>query len=181
MNSERESRILEISKELFLHHGFKKVTLSDIANEVGVSRPTVYQVFPNKEEIYKALIRQWQEAAFQQIKETVDTKAAIKDKLSAAIEIWVIDPFRLIHSSPRAADFFDSTFSFAEPVMDDGYARFEKIIREILQGERFECRLNVKDAAHLMVVAMRGFKSEAKDLKELRKLIRDLMTVLIVS
>ena len=179
MISERKQQILKVSKELFLHHGFKKVTLSDIAGEVGVSRPTVYQVFPNKEEIYKALIEQWQKDAFQRIEEAVNSASTIETRLRAAIEIWVIEPYQLIHSSSRAADFVDSTFDFAKPVMDAGYARFEGIVRGIFDDGEFQSKLNSEDAAHLMVVAMRGFKSEARDLKDLRQLIGSLMAVVI--
>ena len=40
--------ILEKSSKLFLSRGFKSVTMDDIANEMGMSKKTIYLYFENK-------------------------------------------------------------------------------------------------------------------------------------
>ncbi len=47
-------KILEIASELFLNLGFKSVTMDDIANEMGISKKTIYQHFENKTKLVEA-------------------------------------------------------------------------------------------------------------------------------
>ena len=48
-------KILNKSAELFLTYGFKSVTMDDIANEMGISKKTIYQHFDNKTNLLKQL------------------------------------------------------------------------------------------------------------------------------
>ena len=51
------SRIVEAAQALFLQRGFLRVTADDIAGELGMSKATLYKVFPSKEEILRAVVR----------------------------------------------------------------------------------------------------------------------------
>ena len=48
--------ILEKSKELFLRNGFKTVGMDDIAQALHISKKTIYQYFPSKEDLVKAVL-----------------------------------------------------------------------------------------------------------------------------
>lgn len=50
--SERE-RILRSAGELFLEMGYRKVTMDDVAAELGMSKKTLYQHFPGKRELFR--------------------------------------------------------------------------------------------------------------------------------
>lgn len=50
----RENIILK-SSDLFLTLGFKSVTMDDIANELGISKKTIYVHFPNKTKLVEAV------------------------------------------------------------------------------------------------------------------------------
>lgn len=43
--------ILKTSLELFVKHGFKTVTMDEIANELGISKKTIYLHFRSKDEL----------------------------------------------------------------------------------------------------------------------------------
>ena len=47
-------KILTHSAELFLTYGFKSVTMDDIANNLGISKKTIYQHFDNKTKLVEA-------------------------------------------------------------------------------------------------------------------------------
>lgn len=47
-------KILHKALELFLNLGFKSVTMDDIANEMGISKKTIYVHFPNKTKLVEA-------------------------------------------------------------------------------------------------------------------------------
>jgi AcrR family transcriptional regulator len=52
----RERAILDVTAELLLRHGYNKVTMSDVANAVGLNRRLVYLLFPSKDALIKALL-----------------------------------------------------------------------------------------------------------------------------
>ena len=47
-------QIIQKSAELFLNFGFKSVTMDDIANEMGISKKTIYVHFENKTKLVEA-------------------------------------------------------------------------------------------------------------------------------
>lgn len=50
------SKILEHSTEKFLTFGFKSVTMDEIAQDLGISKKTLYQYFSNKEDLVAACV-----------------------------------------------------------------------------------------------------------------------------
>ena len=57
---EVEQRILNATKDLFLHYGFDKTTMTDIARQSGVSKSTIYLRWKKKENLFESLI--WRES-----------------------------------------------------------------------------------------------------------------------
>jgi len=55
-NDEREAHILRAATVVIIRQGYDKTTMSDIADEAGVSRGTVYLYFKGKEELFEALL-----------------------------------------------------------------------------------------------------------------------------
>lgn len=55
-NPEREERILEAAAKLIAHYGYDKTTVSDIAEEAGISKGAVYLHYKSKEDLFDALI-----------------------------------------------------------------------------------------------------------------------------
>src|SRR5262249_16785460 len=55
-NDERETQILDAAAAVIVRIGYDKSTMSDIADEAGVSRGTVYLYFKGKDELFEALV-----------------------------------------------------------------------------------------------------------------------------
>jgi len=51
-----KERIIESSSALFFQKGVKSMTMSDIANELGISKRTLYEVFRDKEDLLENCI-----------------------------------------------------------------------------------------------------------------------------
>ncbi len=47
----QNQRILELAREKFFTHGFSKVTMDEIATELGISKKTLYKHFSRKEQL----------------------------------------------------------------------------------------------------------------------------------
>ncbi len=54
-SEDRKAQILTAARTLFARKGYAETTLDDIANQVGISRPRVIQLFGSKQGIYKAI------------------------------------------------------------------------------------------------------------------------------
>lgn len=62
MSTELENRIriLETAGQHFFQFGFSRVTVSDIATDLGMSKKTLYEYFPSKEDLLSAIIESMQ-------------------------------------------------------------------------------------------------------------------------
>uniref|UniRef100_UPI00404ABF7E TetR/AcrR family transcriptional regulator n=1 Tax=Flavobacterium sp. TaxID=239 RepID=UPI00404ABF7E len=71
--------ILEKATDMFLNFGFKSVTMDDIANEMGISKKTIYQHYSNKNDLVEATTMRM----FKVVSEGIDL---IRNNNSNAIE-----------------------------------------------------------------------------------------------
>ena len=53
---ERRQRILGAAEAACVRHGYTRVTMDDLAAELGMSKKTIYQHFPGKEHLFLAVI-----------------------------------------------------------------------------------------------------------------------------
>ncbi len=51
-----KERIFNAAEQMFLHHGFAKVTMDEIASGLGMSKKTLYKFFTGKENLVRELI-----------------------------------------------------------------------------------------------------------------------------
>lgn len=50
--------IITVAKERFAHFGFSKVTMDEIAQDVGMGKASLYYYFPTKERLFNAVIQE---------------------------------------------------------------------------------------------------------------------------
>jgi AcrR family transcriptional regulator len=56
IDNETKTRIFMVAAHLFAQKGFNGVSMREISERAGVTKPTIYYYYKNKEEIYRALI-----------------------------------------------------------------------------------------------------------------------------
>ena len=57
--TENKTPLLDAAQAAFLQFGFRRTTMGDIAQAAGISRPTLYARFANKDEVYAAVLRRF--------------------------------------------------------------------------------------------------------------------------
>lgn len=82
-----QEQIIEKATEMYLTLGFKSVTMDDIANEMGISKKTIYQHFANKKDLVEAVSTQ----VFETISCGIDS-ICLEDK-NPIVEIFEIKNF----------------------------------------------------------------------------------------
>src|SRR5882757_9235059 len=184
MDAQKESKILEAAKTVFLRYGFRRVTMSDIAAEAGISRPALYLVFANKEEVFKAAVRLLATASLNQIRHGIESIPAVEARLKYAFEVWSVQPFELMASSPDAKDLIECGHGFAKELMDQINCEFEQVLTGILKPlvqplnrKPAKSSLSAGEISRLLSMSVHGFKEYAGSAAQLRHMIADLLTL----
>jgi AcrR family transcriptional regulator len=179
MGDDKKSRILAAARSVFLRYGYKRVNMNDIAEAAGVSRPALYVLFKNKEEIFIEAYLRWIDETIAQVEAAMAETALPKDKLTCAFEIWAVGPFEMTRASLAAEELVNCNFAFAEAAREQGYALFEATITPIVAtlSESLSAGLRIGSSriAHVLVSAVRGFKQSAATPDDMRRLIEELL------
>ena len=56
----KEDRIVEAARRRFAHYGYDKVTMDEIAGDIGLGKGSLYYYFPTKEALFTTVVRQEQ-------------------------------------------------------------------------------------------------------------------------
>jgi len=70
---EERDRIMEKARERFLHYGFAKVTLDEIASDLGMSKKTLYKHFESKEDLLKEVVRSITRSLSERVEQVVSS------------------------------------------------------------------------------------------------------------
>ena len=85
MNIDLKERIIQNSIELFCQNGLKNVNTDIIAQEVGISKRTLYEVFPSKEQLIRDVLFNLMNTIQQEVQ-----------KLNTVMDEGNADNFRLV-------------------------------------------------------------------------------------
>ena len=173
----RRERVLEGATDVFLRYGYARTTMRDIAERVGISRPTLYLVFPNKEQVFGAVIRRMDDDQLATIRATLPTLPTLEEKLLFACQTWGTHGVDLMAAHPDARDLFDLTFVPVQQV----YARFQALIVELISAPATASPLQAapEELGRALTFAMRGFRETAVNGNDMRRLIAVQVSLLL--
>jgi AcrR family transcriptional regulator len=80
---QREERILEESRKMLLEQGYHGLSMDRIAETLEYSKGTIYQHFPNKEEILLALANQSMERRLEMFRRAAGFRGGSRERISA--------------------------------------------------------------------------------------------------
>lgn len=184
MDDIRDQPILEAATSVFLRYGFKRTTMGDLAQAAGLSRPALYLRFCNKERLFEAVCRRFTQQILEEIRVGLPAEGTPEARLRLAFDRWVVRPFLLMVDHPDARDLSDCSFSFAREVVEEGYAGFEAVLRDILAtlpSAAGKPPLDPAETARFLAASARGFKAAARDGDELRGMIDGLLKVVLAA
>lgn len=126
-------QILEKASQLFIMLGFKSVTMDDLANEMGISKKTIYQFFKNKEE----LVHETSLFMFEKISDGIDAICEL-DKNAVAEMVEVKDFVMQYLQDEKNASLHQLAKFYPETYKHIREKEFEKmkecIVRNIKKG-----------------------------------------------
>jgi len=174
----RKPKVLDAALGLFVRRGFKRTTMGDIAEAAEMSRPALYVLYDNKEDIFRSTLERHYEDALKEAWERVAEVDTLTEKLDAVLRTWVIDPYELVHRNPDAQDLYECTLSFAREVRERLTVLFIGQLEEVLATSpevdvaALEARgFDAKMIAGVLAHASSGIKCSAATLAELESLL----------
>lgn len=105
---QRREQLIGIGRHLFAAHGFDAVSVEEIANAAGVSKPVIYEHFGGKEGLYQVIVDRETTALNELLREKVRPDLRPRDALEGSI-LGLLDYIEvnpdgfglMVHQSPE--------------------------------------------------------------------------------
>ena len=175
---ERREGVITAAVAVFLRYGYARTTMADLATAAGLSRPTLYQLFPDKDEIFTAVIRRLNRQMLDRFRSALPKLQTTDKRVQYCCEEWGAHGVEIMEKHADAKDLFDLAF----PVVREMNELFVDFVAELLPEPAARSALNAtpREIARNLVYSFRGLKEGAKDSAHLRRTIR-LQVALVLS
>lgn len=157
----KQRDVVEAATDVFLRYGFARTTMGEIAEAAGMSRPALYLVFPNKDDVFAAVVRTMSHQALGELRAALSAMPTVSEKLLFACQNWGSRGYDLVQRYPDSKDVLDLSFA---PVRE-AYADFQALLVDLLaqSGRKKVVSTRLDELARLMIYAIRGFTEVARD------------------
>jgi TetR/AcrR family transcriptional regulator len=172
MAAAKQDLILDAAQRRFAVYGLNKVTMDEIAGDIGMGKASLYYYFPTKEDLFRGVIQREQHVLLKSLNEIRAADISAGEKLRRYVDqrlryfaVLVNLRFLNLHSwLSRRAVFRDLFESFA--------AEEQKVLTEILRAGKksgeFEMRSPEATAA-VVLHALQGLRLRAARMTEFSK------------
>lgn len=130
--------ILQAARTRFLHYGYKKTTIDEIAADAGVGKGSVYLHFSSKEDIMLTIAREIKRSVTEQMRAIATSLAKPEEKLRRMVLAKIITVHDAAFSTTHGIDIVDDILR--PKLMQCGRTEHEaqtQILAEVLvEGER---------------------------------------------
>jgi len=178
VDTEKQLKVLDAALEVFLRFGFKKTTMGDIAKKAEMSRPSLYLVYPNKEEILRAVFIRKMAEFSSGAEKKLEKCSGLKAGISAVLDSWIMEPYKLIRTSPESEEILEFGPKFAPDLRDQ---MMEQIASQLIAVIRSapdtdpsavaKSGVTIETVARLIAVSTAEMKQLVRTPRELKRLL----------
>lgn len=130
MDKEKSDQIIITAQKRFGLYGLEKTSMQEIANDLGLSKASLYYYFPDKESLYKAVIKKEQAEFIRKISEKInntgDPEAILTEYVGSRLEY-----FRILMNLSRLKY---EELTTLKPVLRDLLDSFREEEKSIVSG-----------------------------------------------
>lgn len=152
--ADRRAQLLDVAGRLFAEHGFYGLSMEQLADAAGVSKPVLYQHFPSKRDLYLALVRdavhEMEERVRTALAGTTDNRARLEGAIAAYFDFVEDRRFGLLF---RTAELTDSEVRVA---VEEAMSRVAEAVGALIAED---AGLSPESAGFL-ATALRGLATE---------------------
>lgn len=135
-NPKRDA-ILAAATTLFRRYGYRRTSMEDIAKETGVSRPSLYSHFKNKDEVFRSLSVQLHENALSESERFLSAdpnKVPLEERLEAALAAKLGGVMTFGDESPHGNEICDEANRLCGDIVLDASSRFQAMLHDALKA-----------------------------------------------
>ncbi|PRY41559.1 TetR/AcrR family transcriptional regulator [Umezawaea tangerina] len=160
--------VLDAAGDAFLADGLRKTSIESIARAAGVSRPTVYAHFADKEDIFRTIVAKLHDEQFTAMRAATTSDGPVAGRLHAALLARFAPFVALTSSSEHGAELLDENSRVCGDITRASRTRSLRVLEQVLKdGERdgeldlAALDLTAAQAARVVYDAARGAKEDA--------------------
>ena len=120
--------ILTAALQRFTHYGYRRTSMDDLAGAAGISRAAVYLHFKNKEDVFRALSEELQNAHLERAEEIAGEQAPIADRLRRVLREKLGVFTEIVAGSPHGAELLDENSRVCGDISLAAHRRFVRLI-----------------------------------------------------
>jgi AcrR family transcriptional regulator len=156
--------LLDGAMEQFARHGFAKTSMADIAKAAGVSRTSLYNHYPAKEDVFKALSGRINERVYGEVVAAMRAVGPWDKRLLEIINARVSWVYELLHASPYGRELINEKNRICGGDVIVANDRFAGIVADLL-AENAGNRTDSATFAHVLIQSVNGVleKAETKE------------------
>jgi AcrR family transcriptional regulator len=177
--ADARERILAAAERCIDRHGIRKTTMDDVASEVGLSRPSVYRYFADRDDLLIELITRHSRALIDRAHKSISRQSSLRDQVVEGL-LYIAEHAR---QDPLTRHVIDPDAS------NVGRRMISSGTSEMLRAELFDPYLDAAVANNelprglpraeihlwlggLGLMLMRGLEDGEADLKRYRSMLR---------
>lgn len=179
--------IFDAAADVFTRYGFRRTSMNDIAQAAGISRPALYLMFENKEDLFRQLATQRQNLAIDAASEALASSGSFAERFLSAILIYEKVYYEPVAQSPHGAEFLDVNMSVAADDMKKGHDRLIRLLADSVEAavdngdaSLEQTGMSASGFAELLMSSVGGQK-KAETLKEFRSKVTHVTTIFLTS
>ena len=159
---------MKAAASVFMRYGYARTTMAELAAAAQLSRPSLYEIFPGKDDLFDAVVRHLGDEMLQEFREALPKLRTLRTKLHRFCCDWATHGIRLAEHHPDAKDLFNLEF----PVVREMYEEFIRFLIEVISTEPHNPRAPLAKVVRNLVFSLRGLKEAARDVSHMEELVQ---------
>lgn len=187
-STDKRLKVLEAAQTAFSRYGFKRTSMDDIAKLAGMSRPALYLLFRNKQDVFRSLSEHLQITALEAAEAALATDKPFVERLHDAVLVKEEMLFRVVSESPHGEELFDANTEIAGDVTERTLTRFQQSLAGAIQHAADALEIDIDRVgmppdrlAALLLAGIHGLKTPLPEGRELRRKLADLVKLFVAA
>ncbi len=158
----RKRGLLEAAITVFMRYGYRKTSMDEVARAAQVSRQALYLHFANKEDLFRAAVKQVLEGSLQAaVQAARDPQLSVDQKLVRVFDAWM-GRYVGMHGS-GASDLAEAAGTLVGPLYAEHETQFTELLAKIIGSAGLATAyrpagLTARQLAETLYATARGLK-----------------------
>ena len=128
LTREKEERILQAAQHRFAAYGYSKVTMDEIAEDIGMAKASLYYYFPTKDAIFRSVVQHEQKEFLSNMQKVIEDRRSASQKFLEYIRLRI----KLTEQLNNLSHFHQQGWNEVKPIFKDLFADFiQQELRQI--------------------------------------------------